>query len=109
MMASFYYHDKGPSGFCCLLQIRAFCYLNLTGATKFKYERKNEKNANGLFLLSAFQFFESWNFCLCTQINSQKTAVVSMSFISRSLGSVHTCRFFYSRNIFLIQRGKDSV
>ena len=44
MMASFYYHDKDPSGFCFLLQIRAFV-INLTGATKFKFERKNKKNS----------------------------------------------------------------
>ena len=40
-----YYYDQDPSGFCFLVQIRAFCYLNLTGAAKFKYERKNEKNS----------------------------------------------------------------
>ena len=44
MMASFYYYDQDPSGFCFLVQITA-CYLNLTGATKFKYEKKNEKNS----------------------------------------------------------------
>ena len=44
-MASFYYYDQNPLGFCFLVQIRAQCYLNLTGATKFKYERKNEKNS----------------------------------------------------------------
>ena len=41
-MASFYYYDKDPSRFCFLLQIGA---LNLTEITKFKYEKKNEKNS----------------------------------------------------------------
>ena len=44
MMASFYYYDQDPSGFCFLVQIRAFV-INFTGATKFKYEKKTEKNA----------------------------------------------------------------
>ena len=35
--------DQNPSGFCFLVQIRAFVYLNLTGISKCKYERKNEK------------------------------------------------------------------
>ena len=39
-MASFYYHYQNPSGVCFLFQILGFCYLNLTGITKFKYERK---------------------------------------------------------------------
>ena len=33
-----YYYDQDPSGFCFLVQIRAF-------AAKFKYKRKNEKNS----------------------------------------------------------------
>ena len=45
MMASFYYYGQDPSGFCFLVQIRAFCYLNLTGVTQFKYEKKTEKNS----------------------------------------------------------------
>ena len=44
-MTSFYYYDQNPLGFCLLLQIRALCYLNLSGITKFKYERKNEKDS----------------------------------------------------------------
>ena len=49
--------------FCCANQ--GFCYLNLTWATKFKYEKKNEKNsgrsskmtprANGLLRPTFFQ------------------------------------------------------
>ena len=45
-MTSFYYYDQNPSGLCFLVQIRAFCYLNLTGITKFKSERKNEKDSS---------------------------------------------------------------
>ena len=45
MMASFYCYDQDPSGFYFLAQMSAFCYLNLTGATKFKYEKKDEKNS----------------------------------------------------------------
>ena len=45
MMLPFYYFDQDPSGFCFLVQIRAFVILNLTGGTKFTYEKKNEKNS----------------------------------------------------------------
>ena len=45
MMASFYYYDQDPSGFCFLVQIRAFVFFSLTGATKFKYEKKTQKNS----------------------------------------------------------------
>ena len=36
-----------PESFRVLLSCRnnCFCYLNLTGITKFKYERKNEMNS----------------------------------------------------------------
>ena len=44
MLASFYYYDQDPSGFCFLAN-KGFCYLNLTGITKFKYEKKNEKSS----------------------------------------------------------------
>ena len=45
MIASFCYYDKDPSGFCFLVQIRAFVILKLTGATKFKCEKEIEKNS----------------------------------------------------------------
>ena len=32
-------------GFAFLCKLELFCYLNLTGATKFKYVRKSEKNS----------------------------------------------------------------
>ena len=35
-MTSFYYYDQNPL---------VFCYLNRSGITKFKYERKNEKDS----------------------------------------------------------------
>ena len=37
---------KNPSGFCLifLCELRLF-YLNLTGITKFEYERRNEMNS----------------------------------------------------------------
>ena len=38
-MASFYYFYQNPSGFCFFVQIKGFCYLNLTRSTKFKYSR----------------------------------------------------------------------
>ena len=38
-MASFYYFYQNPSRFCFFVQIRGFCYLNLTRLTKFKYSR----------------------------------------------------------------------
>ena len=44
-MISFYYYDQNPSGFYFLVLIRAFVIQNLTGITKFKYERKNEKDS----------------------------------------------------------------
>ena len=36
-----------PESFRVLLSCadQGFCYLNLTGITKFKYERKNEKDS----------------------------------------------------------------
>ena len=45
MMVSFYYYDQDPSGFYFSCANYGFCYLNLTGATKVKYEKKNEKNS----------------------------------------------------------------
>ena len=45
MMASFFYYDRDPSGFCFPVQISGFAYLSLTGATKFKYEKKTQKNS----------------------------------------------------------------
>ena len=39
-----YYYDQNPSGFSFLVQI-GFCHLNLAGITKFKYEKKNEKDS----------------------------------------------------------------
>ena len=45
MMASFYYYDQDPSRLLLSCANEGFCYLNLTGATKFKYEKKNEKNS----------------------------------------------------------------
>ena len=44
-MTSFYYYDQNPSGFCFLVLIKAFVYSNLTEITKFKFERKNEKDS----------------------------------------------------------------
>ena len=38
-MTSFYYYDHSFRGFFFL------CKLNLSGITKFKYERKNEKDS----------------------------------------------------------------
>ena len=38
-MASFYFFYQNPSGFCFFVQIKGFCYLNLTRLTKFKYSR----------------------------------------------------------------------
>ena len=46
MMASFYYCDQNPSGFCFLVQISAFVNLDLAGIAEFKCERKNEKNSD---------------------------------------------------------------
>ena len=44
MMTSFYYYDEN---FRTLLSCtnQGFCYRNLTGITKLKYERKNEKDS----------------------------------------------------------------
>ena len=43
-MASFCYRYQNSSVSCFLVQIRAFVVLNLAGITKFKYERKNERD-----------------------------------------------------------------
>ena len=43
-MASFCYRYQNASVSCFLVQIRAFVVLNLAGITKFKYERKNERD-----------------------------------------------------------------
>ena len=42
-MTSFYYYDQNPSGFCFLVQIRAFVIQTSLGLQN-KYERKNEKD-----------------------------------------------------------------
>ena len=63
-MASFYYCDQNPSGFCFLVQISAFVNLDLAGIAEFKCERKNEKNsdANGLLeLFIALLLKTLWN------------------------------------------------
>ena len=39
------YYDQNPSGFSFLVQIMAFCHINFAGITKFKYEKKNEKDS----------------------------------------------------------------
>ena len=54
-MPSFYYYDQNPSEFCFFANdglslctdapYDGFCYLNLAGIGKFKYERKNEKDS----------------------------------------------------------------
>lgn len=44
-MASFYYRYQTLSKVRFLVQIRAFCYLNLSEITRFKYKRKNEMNS----------------------------------------------------------------
>ena len=44
-MASFYYRYQNLSEVRFLVQIGAFCYLNLNEITRFKYERKNEMNS----------------------------------------------------------------
>ena len=44
-MMSFYYQDQNSSGVSFMLQIRFFVtFCNLAGITKFKYERKNNKD-----------------------------------------------------------------
>ena len=44
-MMSFYYQNQNPSGVSFLVQIRFFVtFFNLAGITKFKYERKNNKD-----------------------------------------------------------------
>ena len=45
MKALFYCYDQDPSGVLLSCANQGFCYLNLAGATKFKYEKKNEKNS----------------------------------------------------------------
>ena len=44
----------GPEFFMVLLSFAnwSFCYLNLTGITKLKYERKNEKDSGSKMTLS---------------------------------------------------------
>ena len=60
-MTSFYHYDQNPSGVCfyvvrsalqnsqCVHLLycvnKAFCFVNLAGIPKFKYERKNEKDS----------------------------------------------------------------
>ena len=43
-MTSLYYYDQDPSGLAFLCK-SGFCYLNLTKAAKFKYEKKDQKNS----------------------------------------------------------------
>ena len=44
-MGSFYFYNQNPSGFCFLVQIRAFSNSKLTGIIKFNNERENEMNS----------------------------------------------------------------
>ena len=44
MMASFYYYDQSPSGFPFLCKLSPLLF-KLAGITKFKSDRKNEKNS----------------------------------------------------------------
>ena len=45
MMSSFYYYDQDPSGFCFLVQIRAFVVLTSLGLPNLNMKRKNERNS----------------------------------------------------------------
>ena len=40
-----YYYNQNPSGFSLSCANYGFCHLNLAGITKFKYEKKNEKDS----------------------------------------------------------------
>ena len=40
MMASFYYYDQDPSGFCFLVQIRAFVIQTSLGLSNLHMKRK---------------------------------------------------------------------
>ena len=44
-MTSFYYYDQNPSFVLLSCANWGFCYLKLTGVTKFKYERKYEQDS----------------------------------------------------------------
>ena len=58
-MTSFYYYDQNPSGFCFLVQIRAFVIQTLLGLQNLNMKEKTERimvvvvkwrhRANGLF------------------------------------------------------------
>ena len=43
-MASFYYYDQNPSGFCFLVQIRAFAIPTSLGLQNLNMKGKNEKD-----------------------------------------------------------------
>ena len=45
MMASFYYYDQDPSGFCFLVQIRAFVIQTSLGLHNLNMKGKNEKDS----------------------------------------------------------------
>ena len=45
-MTSFYYYDQNPSGFCFLVQSRAFVIQTSLRLQNIKYERKNEKDSS---------------------------------------------------------------
>ena len=72
-MASFCYRYQSASVSCFLVQIRAFVVLNLAGITKFKYERKNERDRSSSEMtawckwpiLFLFLFEEKDNSVLC--------------------------------------------
>ena len=44
MMTPYDYKYQNPSGFACLMLIRAIVIFFPSGNTKFKYEKKNELN-----------------------------------------------------------------
>ena len=44
-MTSFYYYDQNPSGFCFLVEIRAFVFENALGIPNQNMKGKNEKDS----------------------------------------------------------------
>ena len=99
-MASSYHFDQDPSGFCFLVQIRTFVFV----ASKFKYEKKNEKISSSKMtppckwpVVDFIECFHSRVQHLCKFIGTKESVCIRKHFNSQriGLGHQHGRRFIF--------------
>ena len=110
-MASFCYRYQNASVSCFLVQIRAFVVLNLAGITKFKYERKNERDRSSsemtacckwpiLFLfLFEEKVYSVFDWCVFIRINFESN--VLYLFFCRILNGGNTEWHYAAKYLFM--------